>query len=66
MKKIKLSTDQKGGRYEEFLPSNIERMGFDWRNGWKYFRRKSFELQGLSLKFQLTRNLKPETRNPKL
>jgi hypothetical protein len=28
------SSDQKGGRYEEFLPS-MERIGFDWRNGWE-------------------------------
>jgi len=31
------SGNQKGGRYEEFLPS-MERMGFDCRNGLESFR----------------------------
>ncbi len=35
MKEIKLPKYEKWGRYNEFLPGNIERMCFYWRNGWE-------------------------------
>ncbi len=35
MKDVKLPKYEPWGRYNEFLPGNIERMCFYWRNGWQ-------------------------------
>ena len=35
MREIKLPKYEKWGRYNEFLPGNIERMSAYWRNGWE-------------------------------
>ncbi len=35
MKEVKLPKYAQWGRYNEFLPGNIERMCFYWRNGWQ-------------------------------
>jgi hypothetical protein len=33
VEEVKLPKHEKWGRYDEFLPGNIERMCFYWRNG---------------------------------
>ena len=35
MKEVKLPKYEQWGRYNEFLPGNIERMCYYWRNGWQ-------------------------------
>jgi glyoxylase-like metal-dependent hydrolase (beta-lactamase superfamily II) len=35
MKEIKLPKDESWGRYNEFLPMNVERLCLYWRNGWQ-------------------------------
>jgi hypothetical protein len=35
MNEIKLPKYEQWGRYNEFLPGNIERMCLYWRNGWQ-------------------------------
>jgi len=35
MAEVKLPKYEQWGRYKEFLPGNIERMCFYWRNGWE-------------------------------
>jgi glyoxylase-like metal-dependent hydrolase (beta-lactamase superfamily II) len=35
MTEVKLPKYEQWGRYREFLPGNIERMCFYWRNGWE-------------------------------
>jgi len=35
MKEVKLPKYESWGRYNEFLPGNVERMCFYWRNGWQ-------------------------------
>ncbi len=35
MKEVKLPKYEQWGRYNEFLPGNVERLCFYWRNGWQ-------------------------------
>ena len=35
MAEVKLPKYEQWGRYKEFLPGNVERMCFYWRNGWE-------------------------------
>ena len=34
MKEVKLPKYESWDRYNEFLPGNVERLCFYWRNGW--------------------------------
>ncbi|HET9491472.1 MAG TPA: hypothetical protein VFR64_17165 [Methylomirabilota bacterium] len=35
MKEVKLPKYESSGRYNEFLPMNVERLCLYWRNGWQ-------------------------------